>query len=513
MEIQSSSFPILACSIFFTLMVFQILKRSKSTSKRPPGPWKLPLIGNLHQIVGSDPHLALRDLAKNYGPLMYLQIGEVPTLVVSSAKYAKEVLKTHDIAFASRPKLNVAKILTFDFTNISFAPYGEYWRNLRKISLMELFTKKRIQSFQSTREQEMSNLIDWVSSNAVGGSPINLTEKVFSSMYTVVSRVALGGKSEEQDEFISVIKESSELVGGFNIQDVFPSLKLLHLISGVSSRLENIHQRSSNILQNIINKHIKAKTTPPKDEKYCEQAEDLVDVLLKFHKSDAEFQLTVNNIKAIIQDVFGAGSETSSSTVDWAMVEMIKDPRVMKKAQAEVRQVFDDTGSFDKAAIPELKYLKLIIKETLRLHPPVPLLLPRENSELQVIDGYEIPAKTRVVVNAWAIGRDTEYWVDAERFYPERFLDSPIEFKGTNFEYIPFGAGRRICPGMMFGLANVEIMLSQLLYHFDWKLPDGTNLEDLNMTDSFGVTMRRKDDLYLIPTPIAPTESLRVCLD
>ncbi|XP_038698008.1 cytochrome P450 71D9-like [Tripterygium wilfordii] len=312
----------------------------------------------------------------------------------------------------------------------------------------------------------MSKLINWVVSNATGGSPINLIEKVFSSTYTAVSRVALGGESKEKDELISVIKESSELIGGFNIQDVFSSLKLLHWISGVTSRLENFHQRSSNILQNIINQHIKSKATPPMDGKSCEQAEDLVDLLLNFHKPNAEFQLTVNNIKTVIQDVLVGGGETSSATVDWAMVEMIKDPSIMKKAQAEVRQVFDDRGSFDETTIPELKYLK-----------------------------------TRVLVNVWAIGRDSEYWVDAERFYPKSFLDNPIEFMGMNFEYIRFGARRKICPGMTFGLANVEIMLSQLLYHFDWKLPNGTCSDYVNMKDFFGITMRRKDYLYLIPTP------------
>ncbi|KAF5750068.1 cytochrome P450 71D9-like [Tripterygium wilfordii] len=209
-------------------------------------------------MVGSEPHLALCDLVKKYGRLMYLQIGEVPTLVVFICK-------------------------------------------LRKISSMELFTTKRIQSFRSIKEQEMSKLINWVVSNATGGSPINLIEKVFSSTYTAVSRVALGGESKEKDELISVIKESSELIGGFNIQDVFSSLKLLHWISGVTSRLENFHQRSSNILQNIINQHIKSKATPPMDGKSCEQAEDLVDLLLNFHKPNAEFQLTVNNIKTVIQ--------------------------------------------------------------------------------------------------------------------------------------------------------------------------------------------------------------------
>jgi cytochrome P450 len=197
--------------------------------------------------------------------------------------------------------------------------------------------------------------------------------------------------------------------------------------------------------------------------------------------------------------MFTAGGETSSGAVLWGMSEMVKNPKVMEEAQSEVRRVFDKKGFVDETDFHQLIYLKSVIKETLRLHPSLTLLVPRESRERCQIKGYEIPAKTRVIVNIWAIGRDPRYWVEAESFKPERFLKIPIDFKGTNFEYIPFGAGRRMCPGMTFALPNVELPLAQLLYHFDWKLPNGMKNEELDMTESFGITVGRKHDLCLIP--------------
>ncbi|XP_044465521.1 cytochrome P450 71D10-like [Mangifera indica] len=185
--------------------------------------------------------------------------------------------------------------------------------------------------------------------------------------------------------------------------------------------------------------------------------------------------------------------------LQWAMTELMRNPRVMKEAQAEVRRVFDGKGNVDETEIQELKYLKLVLKETLRLRFPVPLLLPRECRESCEINGYKIPEKTRVIVNGWAIGRDPGYWNDAETFHPERFLNSSIDFRGMDFEYIPFGAGRRICPGLTFALPNIELPLAQLLYHFDWKLPNGMNPDDIDISDVFGITLGMKTDLMLIP--------------
>ncbi|MED6148067.1 hypothetical protein PIB30_117928 [Stylosanthes scabra] len=146
-----------------------------------------------------------------------------------------------------------------------------------------------------------------------------------------------------------------------------------------------------------------------------------------------------------------------------------------------------------------MKYLKAVIKETLRLHPPGPLLIPRECERACEIHGYHIPAKSKIIINAWAIAMDPNYWTEPERFYPERFLDSTIDFKGNNFEFIPFGAGRRICPGMHYGVASVELILALLLYHFDWKLPSGIKSEDLDMSELFGASVVKKSDLSLVP--------------
>jgi cytochrome P450 len=198
--------------------------------------------------------------------------------------------------------------------------------------------------------------------------------------------------------------------------------------------------------------------------------------------------------------MFLAGSDQPATTIIWAMAEMIKNPRIVKKAQAEVRDIFTKRGKIDEKSIGELKYMKAIIKEVLRMHPSSPLLLPRESGQACEIDGYHIPIKSKLIINAWAIGMDPKYWTEPERFYPERFIDSSFDFKGLNFEYIPFGAGRRICPGINYGLANVELALAMLLCHFDWRLPNGMKSEDLDMTELFGASVIRKDDLYLIPS-------------
>ncbi|KAK2985145.1 hypothetical protein RJ640_004826 [Escallonia rubra] len=476
----------------------QLVKRFKAknpTLRLPPGPLQLPLIGNMHNLVGSLPHHILRDLAKKYGPLMYLRLGEVPTVVVSSPEIAKEVMKTHDLIFAQRPYFLAARILSYDSTNIVFAPYGEYWRQLRKICIMELLSAKRVKTFRAIREEEVSNVIQEIL--AKERTTINLSKKIFSLTYGITARAAFGEKGKDQELFLSLMEEIIELGSGFNIADMYPSVKWLEVISGLQPRFEKIHKKVDKILDNILNEH-KNRTIMPTGK--GDANEDLVDVLIRYQKhGDLEFPLTDSNIKAVILDIFIAGSETSSTAMGWAMSEMLKNPSVIERAQAEVREVFGKRKVVDETGLHELKFLQSVIKETLRLHPSLPLLLPRESREQCDINGYQIPAKTKVIVNAWAISRDPRHWHDAERFYPERFLDSSVDYKGTNFEYIPFGAGRRICPGIAFALANIELPLAQLLYHFEWKLPNGLKHEGLDMTEAFGSTAGRKHELCLIP--------------
>ncbi|XP_031264993.1 cytochrome P450 71D11-like, partial [Pistacia vera] len=499
MELIFSNISILLTFLLFLLMVLKMGKRFKTndeTSNLPPGPPKLPLIGNLHQLVGALPTCRLRDLAKKYGPFMHLQLGEISAVIVSSPKFAKEVMKTHDITFASRPYSPTTSIVSYGYTDLVFSPYGDYWRQLRKICTLELLSAKRVQSFRSVREEEIAKLIEWTESKS--GSVINLSGKISELTYAVTSRAVFGKvRQADQELFISAVKDMAEALGGFNIVDLFPSIKLLESISGTNRYMRKLHKESDILVENIINERKKSDKS--------EGHKDLVDVLLKLQEqNDLQFPLTNENIKAVILDMFGAGIESSSTVLEWTISELIKNPRVMERAQAEVREVFNRMENIDETGIIEMKFLKLVIKETMRLHPAVPLLLPRVCREKCEINGFNVPADMKVIVNAWAIGRDPEYWDEPESFNPERFIDSSNDYKGTNFEYLPFGAGRRMCPGASFGLANVELPLAMLLYHFDWKLPDGMKNEDLDMTESFGATLRRKNDLCLIPIPYHP---------
>ncbi|MBA0580380.1 hypothetical protein Gorai_022600, partial [Gossypium raimondii] len=395
-----------------------------------------------------------------------LQLGEVPTVVISSARVAEQVFKTHDTIFSQRPHVLACEVMSYNCQAIVFTPYGNYWKQMRKICTMELLSPTRVQSFQSIRTEER-------------GLP-------------------LGRKPKSQEEFIRIVKETNKLSGAICLADMYPSSGVLKLISGTRIKAEKLHQASDKILENIVNEHKEKRNKA--DHQGVEA--DLVDVLLQLQQQDdLEFPLGNNSIKAVMKDIFAAGSETSATTVEWAMSELLKNPKLMKKAQNEVRRVFgENITSLNEEKIQELKFLRLIVKETLRLHPPA-LLILRQSRENCVINGYEIAAKAKVLVNAWAIQRDPFYWKDAEEFYPERFSENSMDFRGTNFEYIPFGAGRRICPGILFGIHGIELPLASLLYHFDWNLPNGMKFEDLEMTESFGLTARRKDDLFLIPVP------------
>lgn len=202
------------------------------------------------------------------------------------------------------------------------------------------------------------------------------------------------------------------------------------------------------------------------------------------------------------QDLFVGGIDTSSATLEWAMSELMRNPETMKRAQEEVREAMRGKGKVEERDAEGLSYLKLVIKETLRLHSPAPLLIPRVGREPSQVLGFKIPAGSRVVVNAWALGRDPTYWGDdAECFRPERFQGSPVDFKGANFEYIPFGAGRRMCPGVQFALVGVELLLAHLLFYFDWELPHAMKPGDLDMTENMGGTASRKSELFLLAAP------------
>ncbi|XP_066377640.1 dolabradiene monooxygenase-like [Miscanthus floridulus] len=467
----------------------------------PPGPWQLPVIGSMHHLVGQLPHRAMRDLARRHGPVMLLRIGEVPTLVISSREAAREVMKTQDTSFASRPLSATVRVLTNNGRDIIFAPYGEHWRQLRKLAITELLSTRRVLSFRAIREEEVAAMLRACAAAAAESLPVEMRARLSALVADATVRAVMGDRCRDRDVFLRELDRSIGLSAGFNPADLWPSSRLVGQLSGAVRRAEECRDTVFGILDGIIKEHLQRMDSAGAGA--GEAGEDLLDVLLKIHKDGSlQIPLDMDVLKAVIFDIFGAGSETSATTLEWAMAELIRNPKAMQRATAEVREAFGARGAVAEHVLSELRYLHLVIRETFRLHTPLPLLLPRQSQEPCRVLGYDVPAGTTVLVNVWALGRDGRYWPgDPEEFRPERFEAeaSAVEFKGADFELLPFGAGRRMCPGMSFGLANVELALASLLFHFDWEAPGVSDPAEFDMTEAFGITARRKANLLLRP--------------
>ncbi|XP_040376767.1 desmethyl-deoxy-podophyllotoxin synthase-like [Oryza brachyantha] len=478
-------------------------KRRGGGERLPPGPWRLPVVGNLHQIMagGQLVHRTMADLARRLNtPLLSLKLGEVPVVVASSADAAREIMSRHDVKFASRPWSPTVRVQMVDGEGLGFARYGPMWRQLRKITVMELLSARRVQSFRRVREEEVGRLVAGVAA-ARPGEAVNVGERLTVLITDVAVRTVIGDRFERREDFLDAAAEWVKIMSGFSLGDLFPSSRLASFVSGTVRRAEANHRKNFELMDCALKQH---------DEQRAAAAgavddEDIVDMLLRIQREGGlEVPLTMGVIKALIRDLFGAGSETSANTLQWAMSELVRNPRVMQKAQAELRDVLRGKKSVSEDDLAVLKYLKLVIKETLRLHPVVPLLLPRECQETCKVMGYDVPKGTTMLVNVWAICRDPVHWENAEMFIPERFENNSVDFKGTDFEFTPFGAGRRMCPGIAFAQVAMEIALASLLYHFDWELSNGVVPTDLDMEEEMGITIRRKNDLYLVPIVRVP---------
>ncbi|CAN0886083.1 Premnaspirodiene oxygenase [Linum grandiflorum] len=514
-EIAAPKFPFIVLLVLITTAVILILQNLSQQKRTPPGPWKLPIIGNLHQMVIGNllPHHRFMELATTYGPLMQLQLGGVQTVVVSSAELAREFLQTKDLNFAARPYLPSVNTIFYQGRDIAFGN-GDYWKHMRKICVQQLMGANRVKSLLPTIQEEVNELVTSIQQQQKDSpsSAVNIGGMLGCLGNSLISRTAFGKIQKHSDSFSTVQRDIIRAIEGSSLWDLFPSSCLVRLLTNTESKLKKLHSRVDAILQIIIDDHIKKRSVKTRTNSNINEVddEDLVDVLLNltFHK-DLEFPITHNDIKAVLLDLFLGGSDTSPVTIEWALTELMRNSQAMDKVQKEVRDQFDRKGRVDYDDFDRLHYLKLVIKETLRLHPPAPLLLPREACESTVICGYHIPAKTRIVINAYAIARDHRIWHNPEKFIPERFIDdlsssSTNYSRGLDFSMIPFGSGRRMCPGVQFGMCLVTLCLANLLFYFDWKLPPGITSQNLDMSEDFGLAIRKKKMLSLIPIPYHP---------
>ncbi|CAI9101631.1 OLC1v1038999C1 [Oldenlandia corymbosa var. corymbosa] len=482
--------------IWLCIYVLTSKLRSRKSAKLPPGPFQFPIIGNLHQI-SKKPHQSFAKLSKTYGPLMSVRLGRKHTIIVSSAEVAREVLQKNDSICSTRSVPNAAETLDHNKFSMAWLPPSTQWRNMRKMCREQVFSTQRLDSSQSLRQEKLKELRDYVNSCSNSWKSVEIGEAAFITSLNLMSRTLFSVDfanydSDSTQELRDAVWGVMKNVGAPNLSDYFPVLRLIDP-QGIMRSARTSFQNLFDIFDRLINER-KLVVGGSSEMKKNDLLEALLDENIK---NESEFSIDV--LKHLLLDLFVAGIDTTSSTVEWAMAELLRSPKWMEKVRKELKQVIGEEGVVQESDISRLPDLQAVVKETFRLHPAAPFLVPHKATEDVEINGYTVPKNTEILVNAYAVGRDERTWSEPEMFKPERFLDSEIDVKGKHFELIPFGGGRRICPGLPLAYRMVHLMLASLIHNIDWKLEGEIRPQDLDMDEMFGLTIQKALPLKAIP--------------
>lgn len=492
----AAGIPFLLTSIigFVSLVavcVFVLIRRRMNNL--PPGPRGLPLVGNLLSL---DPelHTYFARLAQSYGPIYRLKLGTKTAIIIASPAVAKQVLKDNDSTFANRDPPVASKEAAYGPCDIAWSPYGAEWRMLRKICVREMLSNKTLDSVYSLRRRVVRQAVKNLYSQ--GGSPVDVGQQMFLVVMNVITNMLWGDTAGDDTarvgaEFKDVVGEMTLLLGTPNVSDFYPALEWLDL-QGIQKKMKEMRTRFDKIFVSMIERRQKMSGES--------ESKDFLQFLLQFkdNEADSKTPFTMIHLKALLMDMVVGGTDTTSNTIEFALSEMMNDPPVLKKAKQELDTVVGRDNIVEEIHINNLPYLYSIMKETLRLHPTLPLLVPHCPSATSTISGYTIPKGSRIFVNVWAIHRDPSVWENPLQFDPERFINGNWDFSGNDFSYFPFGSGRRICAGIPMAERMFMYTLASLLHSFDWSLPLG---EKLDLSEKFGIVLKKKVPLLAIPTP------------
>ncbi|XP_015896286.3 (S)-N-methylcoclaurine 3'-hydroxylase isozyme 1 [Ziziphus jujuba] len=477
--------------LFYILKQFKTFLISKSPSI-PPGPFPWPIIGNILQI-GNEPHLNLTSLAQTYGPLISLRSGNQLLIVGSSPTAAMEILKKQDRNLSGRhvPHVTPAKDLELNKLSLGWAmECNDYWRNLRTLCQGELFSSKAMRSQACIREKKVMEMLEFI--GKMEGQVVNIRDLVSAVVFNMLGNIMVSRDLIDLEDESLNIGEMNKLVWEFvevvsipNISDLYPILGPLDL-QGLRKKYMKLHERSQKIWGEIIKERKEmGKTGNASSQK------DFLDALID--NGCPEEQVNI-----LFLELFIAGTGTSSSVIEWTLAELIRNPRCLKIVEDELsRVIYEDF--ITEIHTSNLTYLQACIKEAMRLYPTSPFLLPHRAVESCQVMNYTIPKDSMILVNIWAIGRDPNYWEDPLVFKPERFINSSLDFKGNDFQFIPFGSGRRMCPGAAMATKHVSLIVASLIHSFDWSLPQGKDPKDMNMNGKYGIDMVKEEPLLLIP--------------
>ncbi|KAK4734473.1 hypothetical protein R3W88_008734 [Solanum pinnatisectum] len=470
---------------FFFLILKQLIQKSQNL---PPGTRPLPVLGNILQM-GKNPHISLAQFAKMYGPLISVKLGTQLVVVASSPHSAAEILKTQDRLLSSRSPPSVApyELSVIDQHSIVFSSdLSNHCKFLRAFCRTHLFSPKAVESQTALREKKVSEMIDFLRSRK--GETVKISEILFGTILNTLGNLFFSkdlcdlNYETNTSGIKRVFRKFIELGAMPNISEFYPLFDALDL-----QGLRKQSQVYQNQLINIWSEIVKEKR-----QAISRGSSDFLDAMIDNGFSDLQ-------INILLTELIGAGSDTTTATTEWAMTELLRNKSAMHKLQAELTSKFGENDIITESNISELPYLAACVKETLRLHSPTPFLIPRRAPETCKIMDYTIPKNSKLFVNAWAIGRDSNTWEDALSFKPERFLDSNVDFRGQDFGLIPFGAGRRICPGLGFARQEIHLILASLIHYFEWSLPNGEDPMQLDMEDKFGVTLQKEKPLRIVP--------------
>lgn len=495
--------------VFAALFARYLLSATVGRRKLPPGPTPWPILGNI-AALGGLPHQSLEKLARQYGSLMYLSLGYVPCIVISSAEVARELFKNVDIIISNRPSSCFFENMS-GCRNVTASRYGPHWRKLRMISASELFTQKRLDSYKESRLAEIGTSIKelFVQSETQGPVDLhlwlhrllsnNLSRVIFNERYFGTDEKGMADALEFNNLTALIFAQAGDVV----VSDFIPWFQPLTKLQ----RKGDLYRKTGVIATEIMRKMTKfdERKKLHAEGRSTGKPEDFVDVLLSSTLADGVTPMDDQIILLTLMDMLVAGTDTSATTIEWTITELLRHPECMKKVLEELDSVVGNR-LIKEEDLNSLPYLNAVLKESFRLHPATPLGLPREASQPFKLQGYTLPVGTRIFINQWAIHHDPAIYPDPYEFKPERFLQgTEISIVGdSQYQLIPFGSGRRNCLGLPMAVLVIPLVLCHCLHSIDFSLPEGQNPKDLDMSESFGVSAPKTQPLVVYAKPRAP---------
>ncbi|KAL7231680.1 hypothetical protein ACSBR2_009836 [Camellia fascicularis] len=479
--------PYISLSVFFLLIAFKFLSKARTQKNLPPSPPPaLPVIGHLH-LLKQPLHRTLHQLSQNLGSIFSHRFGSNLVVVVSSPSAVEECFTKNDVVLANRPRFAFGKYLGYNYTTVVAASFGDHWRNLRRVMAVEIFSTSRLNAFLSIRQDEIKLLLLRLSQNSSHDfKKVELKSKFYELTFNIVMRMIAGKRYygddlsnyEEAKEFRELVIEAFEYGGPSNPGDFLPVLRWIDC-QGFEKNLGRIHKKVDAFLQDLINEHRRDKSK-----------NTMIDHLLSLKESHLDYY-TDEIISGLILVMILAGTDTSAVTMEWAMSLLVNHPEVLKKARAEIDTHVGQDRLIDEHDLSKLHYLQAIISETFRLFPAAPLLVPHISSDDCIIGGFNVPRDTLLLVNAWAIHCDPKVWDDPTNFKPERFEGGEVE----GHKLIPFGMGRRACPGAGLAQRVVGLALGSLIQCFEW---ERVTEEAVDLKEGKGLTMPKAEPLEVM---------------